>query len=92
MLAGKQVTSFRILSWIGYSLFLLAVSCTVPKRYQPYKPFVFQSNINVEDKTLRTDAKKELKDKLQNQLDDSLKVRTVLCHSVETPFFLQPAC
>ena len=87
MLAGKQVTSFRILSWIGYSLFLLAVSCTVPKRYQPYKPFVFQSTVNVEDKTLRSDAKKELKDKLLNQLDDSLKVRTVLAIRWQPPFF-----
>ncbi|MFT3936137.1 MAG: BamA/TamA family outer membrane protein [Chitinophagaceae bacterium] len=46
--------------------------CIVPKKYQPYKPFVYSTNINIGG-NLSTSEKADLKLKLQNQLDDSLK-------------------
>ena len=87
MSAGKQVTFFRISRWIGYCLLMFAVSCTVPKKYQPYKPFVFKSSITVTEQGLRSDERNDLKDRLENQLDDSLKARTTLTVRLLPPFF-----
>jgi outer membrane protein insertion porin family len=59
-------------------LTILSVSCVAPKKnqYPPYKPFVFRTNIKVEG-DIRSAEKQDLISKLENQLDDSLKVRTV---------------
>lgn len=46
--------------------------CIIPKKYQPGKPFVFSTNINIQG-NLSASAKADLKLKLENQLDDSLK-------------------
>ena len=46
--------------------------CVIPKRYQPNKPFVFSTNITIQG-NLSASAKADLKLKLENQLDDSLK-------------------
>ena len=87
MSAGKQVNSFIVLKLIGYCLLLLAVSCTVPKKYQPYKPFIFNSSVSIDQKGMRSDEEKELKSRLENQLDDSLKVRTIISVRWVPPFF-----
>ncbi|MEO5683797.1 MAG: BamA/TamA family outer membrane protein [Chitinophagaceae bacterium] len=52
--------------------------CIFPKKYQEQKPFVFSTNINIQG-NLPTDEKSDLKLKLENQLDDSLKtiVKTI---------------
>ena len=56
---------------------VLAGSCgVVPKNYPRNKPFVFKYNINVEGNQ-SSEEKKDLVDKLENQLDDSIRVRTV---------------
>jgi hypothetical protein len=48
-------------------------SCiTVPKNYQPYKPFVFATNIKVEG-NMSPGEKQDLASRLGNQLDDSLR-------------------
>ena len=85
---GQQVNFFAYYRWIApLSLLLLAaVSCTTPKRYQKNKPFVYRTNINIESK-LTGSAKAELRAGLENQLDDSLKVRTVLAIGIAPPFF-----
>ncbi len=48
--------------------------CIVPKKYNTQKPFVFSTNINIQG-NLSITEKADLKLKLENQLDDSLKVR-----------------
>ncbi|MES1218910.1 MAG: hypothetical protein ABUT20_25615, partial [Bacteroidota bacterium] len=58
---------------------LLVSSCnvtTVVKKYRPYKPFVFETKINVIGK-YTSDEKKDLETRLQNQLDDSMSARTI---------------
>ena len=57
---------------------IFLVSCVAPKKnqYPAYKPFVFRTNIKL-DGDMRYAEKQDLISKLENQLDDSLKVRTV---------------
>jgi len=84
---GQQFNFFAYYRWIAALLVLLmAVSCTTPKRYQKYKPFVYRTNINIQG-NIPAAKKTELKAGLQNQLDDSLKVRTVLAIGLAPPFF-----
>lgn len=47
-------------------------SCTVVKKYQPNKPFVFETNVQIEDK-MSASNKKELENKLEGQIEDSVK-------------------
>jgi outer membrane protein insertion porin family len=74
----RQVTvSFPI-----SALLLIAVavaglfSCTVPRKYQYHRPFVFAVNVKVAS-PLPPDEKKDLAAKLTNQLDDSLRPQVV---------------
>lgn len=85
---GQQVRFFAYYRWIiSFSILLLfAVSCTVPKKFQKNKPFVYKTTISIED-DLTVSEKAELKAGLLNQLDDSLKVRTVLAIGFAPPFF-----
>ena len=87
MLPARQVSFFNFFSWTGLVVLvlMLAVSCTVPKRYQKDKPFVFKTTIDVKG-TLPSSEKAALKENLSNQLDDSLKVRTVLAVRWKPPF------
>jgi len=50
--------------------------CITPRKYQPGKPFVFSTNINIQG-NLRPGDKADLKTRLENQLDDSLKTQVV---------------
>jgi outer membrane protein insertion porin family len=76
LLLARQVTVFRLVRWIAYCAFISAfiTSCTIPKNAQPGKPFVYKTSIdiigNVADKP-------QLLERLQNQLDDSLKTRVI---------------
>lgn len=51
-------------------------SCTVPRKYQEGKPFVFHTNIKVEG-DIRSGEKQDLTVRLTNQLDDSLRIQEV---------------
>jgi outer membrane protein insertion porin family len=75
-LSARQVTSFTLFRWICYSLlgFMLIPSCTVPRKYQHYKPFVYKTNINIIG-NMPGSTRRELIEKLQNQLDDSLRIQ-----------------
>ncbi|MBC7826956.1 MAG: BamA/TamA family outer membrane protein [Chitinophagaceae bacterium] len=88
MSEGQQVNFFAHYGWIVpfSTLLIIAASCTTPKRYQKFKPFVYRTNINIDTK-LPASKKAELKASLENQLDDSLKVRTVLAIGFTPPFF-----
>jgi hypothetical protein len=66
--------------------FLFITSCTVPKRYQAGKPFVFNTTINL-NSNQKGSEKVALKERLNNYLDDSLKVRKVLGIGWAPPFF-----
>lgn len=84
MSSGRQVTFFSFSRWslCGLLCLLLATSCkhgrllTVPRNYDPAKPFVFSTTINIEGKTPDY-SKQELQTKLQEQVDDSMKARVV---------------
>lgn len=84
---GKQVNFFAYYRWIVplSMLLLVMASCTTPKRYQKFKPFVYRTNINLKG-NLPGSQKTILKAGLANQLDDSLKVRTVLAIGFTPPF------
>src|SRR5215831_14035567 len=79
MSAPRQVTFFTLYRWINYILaaVLLATSCTVPKENQLNKPFVYKVNVSVEGNHTAAERQR-MKEGLENQLDDSLKARTVL--------------
>ncbi|HET9278373.1 MAG TPA: hypothetical protein VFN95_09295, partial [Flavitalea sp.] len=85
---GRQVNFFAYNRWIAplSLLLIIAASCTAPKKYQKFRPFVYKTNIAIQD-DLPVSRKAELKAGLQNQLDDSLKVRTVLAIGIAPPFF-----
>lgn len=57
---------------------LIFISCNTVfvKNYQPKKPFVYETNINLIG-NFPKDSADYIKSKLQNQFDDSLKARTV---------------
>ena len=77
MSAGRQTTYKRSnWSWIILPLLFL-LSCTVvPRNYPSNTPFVFKYNVDVEG-NFTADEKADLEDRLENQLDDSIRVRTV---------------
>ncbi|HRN55364.1 MAG TPA: hypothetical protein PLL71_02865 [Agriterribacter sp.] len=50
----------------------LASSCTVVKKYQPYKPFVFENEISING-NISSAEKKNLESKLETQIEDSVK-------------------
>ncbi len=52
--------------------------CIIPKKYQEHKPFVYSTNINIQGNQSGAE-KADLKQRLENQLDDSLrtKLRTI---------------
>ena len=54
----------------------VAPGCVVPKKYQPNKPFVFSTTINIQGNLPATE-KQDLRTRLENQLDDSLKTKLV---------------
>ena len=56
------------------SLAAILPGCIFPKKYQPGKPFVYSTNIDIQG-NLPGEQKAALKIKLENQLDDSLKTR-----------------
>jgi outer membrane protein insertion porin family len=61
---------------LALALLVVAPGCVVPKKYQPGKPFVLKTNINIQG-NLPPDQKLDLKQRLENQLDDSLRVTEV---------------
>ncbi|HEY0680582.1 MAG TPA: BamA/TamA family outer membrane protein [Chitinophagaceae bacterium] len=56
-------------------LLLCGCALTFVKRYPKNKPFVYETNVKVQD-AKNTTEKTELQGRLLNQLDDSLRVRT----------------
>jgi outer membrane protein assembly factor BamA len=80
MLNGTPRTYFRNYPTLIIAIVsLLTTSCkitTIVKKYPEYKPFVFETKVNVEGKYTK-DEKADLEARLLNQLDDSMRVRSV---------------
>jgi outer membrane protein insertion porin family len=71
----RYTNQLKTLSAIA--LLVLAVSCgVVPKDYPHDKPFVYKTNIRLEG-DFSTEDKNTLVSRLKNQLDDSIRVRTI---------------
>ncbi len=88
MLFCRQVNFFITSRLIvaAIALIMVAASCTVPRRYQKGKPFVYKSSVSLKS-DLSVAEKQRLKGNLENQIDDSLQVRTVLAVRPIPPFF-----
>ena len=84
----RQVTASLFTPAVVLPILLVSLfACRVPKNYQPYKPFVYKTKITVEDK-LPNDEKQDLVVRLENQLDDSLRAKTVTAiRGFPPPFF-----
>ncbi len=78
MFRRRQVTvSFPIPALLLITVAVAGLfSCTVPRKYQYHRPFVFAVNVKVVG-NLVPDEKKDLAAKLANQLDDSLRPQII---------------
>lgn len=76
MLSGKSSNdTFRFLQAIAAIIIVAGMwSCNIVKEYQPGKPFVYKTNINLIG-NFTSDEKKILESELEDQLDDSMRVR-----------------
>ncbi len=63
--------------------------CRAPARFlkntRRGKPFIYRSTVELQNTDLSNSRKQELKDALINQMDDSLKVRTVIAVDSAVP-------
>lgn len=88
MLFCRQVNFFTSRAVIAaLALILIISSCIVPKKYQKGKPFVYKSDVILQNTELTSTTRQLLKENLQNQIDDSLKSKTVLAVRLLPPFF-----
>ena len=82
MLFCRQVNFFPVSGFLvaASALIILISSCTTPRAgtYRKDKPFVYNTQIKLINVDLNAENKLLLKEGLNNQLDDSLKIRTVL--------------
>src|SRR5258708_19918198 len=78
MLYRRQVTvSFLNPAFVLTTVLLtMLFSCTVPRKYQEGKPFVFSTNIKVEG-NIPSSEKQDLTQKLSNQLDASIRTQVL---------------
>jgi len=75
MLSGKPTTHINLFKVILAGFFLSFVaSCTVVKKYQPNKPFIYKTNINLIGNFSKAE-KESLTAGLADQLDDSMQAR-----------------
>jgi outer membrane protein insertion porin family len=86
---ARQVTVFRLVQWIAYCAFVAAsiTSCTVPRKMHPGKPFVYKTTIDIKGDV---PDKLQLQERLQNQLDDSLKTRIITYAGVVRVLYKPP--
>jgi surface antigen Omp85-like protein len=87
MFYRRQVTAsfFNTAVVLPLLLILLNFSCVIPKGSQLGKPFVYKTNIKVNG-GLTSDEKQNLELRLINQLDDSLRARTITAFGSWNPF------
>ncbi len=90
MLFRRQVTVsfFKPALVLTMAITTFIFSCIAPKKnqYPKHKAFVYKINIKVEGKQTNNE-KQDLETRLSNQLDDSMRVRTVTDIRWKFPFF-----
>ena len=75
MVSGKPfLHSLSNKAFLAFSLIVAFGSCTVVKKYQPGKPFVYKTKINLIG-NFSNDEERALVAGLEDQLDDSMQVR-----------------
>lgn len=74
MSAGQPFYLRSAKTFIGLCLLASMFSCTVVKSYQPEKPFVYETNINLIG-NFTNEEKTQLVDGLEGQLEDSMRAR-----------------
>lgn len=89
MLLSRQVNFFcsSTSAIAAIAIILLLASCVEPRRFQKDKPFVFSSDVKLRNANLSNAQRLQMRDALVNQIDDSLRVRTVLSLKILPPFF-----
>ncbi len=75
MLDYQRKTFLRFLPFL-ISLAFFGTGCITVKNYPTAKPFIFQTTVHVEG-PFSSDEKKDLAAQLEQQLDDSVRVRSV---------------
>src|SRR5688572_12011124 len=77
MSPGKPLTHKLFQNAILAGLIVIILgSCTIVKKYQPGKPFVFRTNINLIG-NFSNEEKKDLVSGLRDQFDDSIRARAL---------------
>lgn len=75
MLSGKPLFyKISVKAIVASSIIVALASCTIVKKYQPGKPFVYKTNINLIG-NFSNEEKEALISGLEDQLDDSMQVR-----------------
>lgn len=75
MLSGKPLFYYiSVKAIVAVSIIVVLASCTIVKKYQPGKPFVYKTNINLIG-NFSNEEKEVLVSGLEDQLDDSMQVR-----------------
>ncbi len=62
--------------FIAIAIIFCLSACTIVRKYQKNKPFVFENKINLNIDDVSSDEKVIIRSRLNTQLDDSSKVRT----------------
>lgn len=74
MVQTAALLTRQLLYFVLFAVLLSAASCSTIKNY-PDKPFVYQTNVQLNGK-FNTDERKDLQSKLQQQLHDSVVARS----------------
>src|SRR5688500_15631661 len=88
----RQFTLFTLSRWMCFTLLgvLLTQSCVVPRKYPVNKPFVYKTKIDIIG-NIPFSEKQQMEERLQNQLDDSLKVRVISYAGIRKEIIRPPA-
>jgi hypothetical protein len=75
----NPISTYSLLYHLKYCIFLclLAVSCTIPKKYQKGKPFITKNNIEVKGGNFSKEERATLRQRLNAQLDDSSRINVI---------------
>src|SRR5512138_3329569 len=76
MLGSKPQSSFSYFIIAIFLTLFIGACKVIPKDYPRDKPFVFETNINIEG-NLSKEERDNLESQLNNQLHDSMKARPV---------------
>lgn len=72
----RHINSLRPYLLAVIILILALAACTIPRKYQKDKPFVFKNKIEILGNQFSSTQKNELKQRLSGQLDDSSRIQT----------------